>query len=452
MGLSLLSLAKWVRIPGFAVVIFAALIGISPAQPNAISLIRDAEVEFIIRQYARPIFAAAGLDQEALNIHLVADPSLNAFVLGGQRIFINTGLLQRAEHPGQVMGVIAHEAGHVAAGHLSSLNAELRSATATTILATILGVAAGVVTENAAIGGAIQAASYNIVGRKVLSFTRGMEAAADQAAMRYLDRSQVSSEGIMEFLAILGNQSNRVVGVDPYLLTHPEPEARIAAVQTHLLLSRYTGRPFSVALQIQHERMVAKLDGFIMPYDFVMRKYRDGDRRIGARYARAIATFRRGDLASSLELVDGLLAEHPDDPYFHELKGDALFRNGHVAQSIGPFNEAVRLAPEEPLLRISLAQAQLETGRQADLIAARDHLRAAILRESQSVRAWRHLTIAYGRLGDQPNLALALAEEGFLTGDQRKAIQRAEDAVDLFPAGSPGQLRAQDLLQRIHQR
>lgn len=438
------------RIIGPVLVIFAALMPSASAQSTSISLIRDAEIESTIRLFASPIFAAAGLDQSALQIHLVADPSLNAFVLGGQRIFINTGLLQRSEHPGQVIGVIAHETGHLAAGHLSRLNSELRNATVFALLSTVLGVAVGVIAEDAAVGSAVQSGGAQVFGRNILSFTRAMEGQADEAALRYLDSAQISSRGIAEFLAILGVQANRVVGVSPYVLTHPEPEARVARVQTHLALSRHANRPIPTELLRRHERMRAKLDGFLLPYEDVMRNYRSDDRSVGARYARAISSFRRGDLADSLDLIDGLLAESPNDPFFHETRGDALFQNGRIADAVASYRRAVNLAPDEPLLRIALAQALLETNRQTQLVEARDELRVAILREGESARAWRLLTIAYGRLGDQGNLALAQAETGFLTGDVRLAIDRANVAVDLLPVGSAGWLRAQDILNRIN--
>jgi predicted Zn-dependent protease len=437
-----------VRIIGIAAVLSVCVLGSANAQSRNISFIRDAEIESTIRQYASPIFSAAGLDQDALRIHLVADSTLNAFVLGGQRIFINTGLLQRTEHPGQLMGVIAHEAGHVAAGHLSRLNAELGNATVQTILTTLLGVAVGIVTESPVAGAAVISGGANISQRNILQFTRTMEASADRAALRYLDQAQISSKGIAEFLEILANQVNRRVGLDPYLLTHPEPEARVAAIRDHLLFSRYTDRPIPLDFQISHARMRGKLDGYLLSFADVNRIYRNNTNSIGGRYALAIATFKRGELDRALQIIDGLKVDFPNDPFVLEMEGDALFRNGRIAQSVAPYKRAVELAPNEPLLRTSLARAQLETNNSAEVTSARDNLLAAISRDRQMASAWQLLTNAYGKLGDQANLSLAHAEFGLLSGDVNLAIDRAERALDLFPAGTPGWVRAQDLLAR----
>lgn len=445
---------KYMRISGFAAVLFVILVEfafITPAdaQPRNISLIRDAEIESTIRSFAAPIFRAAGLDQNAIRVHIVADPTLNAFVLGGQRIFINTGLLQRAEHPGQLIGVIAHEAGHVAGGHLSRLRSELGNATLKTILSTVLGVAVGIVSESPAAGIAIQQGGLSLSQRGVLSFTRSMEASADQAALRYLDDAGISSLGMKEFLVILGNQSGRRIGIDPYLQTHPEPEARAAAVDVHLSFSRYTNQPIPLSMRIRHERMRGKLDGYLLPYDIVNRQHPANDNSITARYARAIALFRRGDLAPSLNLIEGLKLDFPNDAFIFELEGDALFNNQQILRAIVAYEKSVQLAPNEPLLRLSLARAQLETENTGQARAARDNLLAALAREPGLTSAWKQLNIAYGRLGDQANSALAHAEYGFRIGDTSLAEFQARKALTLLPEGSPGSLRAQDLLSRL---
>ena len=275
-----------------------------------------------------------------------------------------------------------------------------------------------------------------------------MEAAADSAALRFLDKSEISSRGLAEFLDILGLQAGRRIGLDPYLLTHPEPELRAAAVRDHLIFSRYTEKPLPLEFEIMHARMRAKLDAFLLPFNTAIRIYPESNRSIGARYARAIAFFRRGELAKSLTLIDELLADLPNDAFVHELRGDALFRNGKGSQAIISYREAVRLASNEPLLRVSLARALLESNNEGVLREARDNLLAAVSREPQSASAWRELRIAYGKLGERGNQALAEAEFSFLTGDLNLAKDRANKALDLLPQGSPGWRRAQDLLSR----
>ncbi len=420
------------------------------AQSRSISLIRDAEIERNIRSYVTPIYDAAGLDPDALNIHIVQDNSLNAFVAGGQRIFVHTGLLVRADNPGQVIGVLAHETGHITGGHLARIQNQLASARAESIAALVLGVVAGLATGDPRAGVAVNALGQTAATAGLLEYSRTQESSADAAALRFLDETGMSSRGLVEFLDILARREGRSVGRETvYLRTHPLTADRVAAVTNHLQLSRYADTPWPPELVEKQDRMRAKLIAFLGDLEDVERRYPDPRETIAAGYAHAIARFRRGELDIALPLIDSLIAQEPANPFFYELKGQMLFENGRIAEAVAPYAESVRLAPDEPLLLTSLAQVQIETGDRQQMDLAKDHLRVAVSMEPRLGAAWRQKAIVHGRLGETSELALAMAEMALLRGEYNEAQAHAERAENALPVGSPGQLRALDIQSEV---
>ena len=419
-----------------------------PAQAQgSIQLIRDAEIEHIIREYSRPIFEVAGLNPNAISVYIINDSRLNAFVAGGQNIFINTGLLMGAKDPGGIIGVIAHETGHIAGGHLARLNAALNNASAQRIVDLLLGVAAAVATGNPGVGGAVITGSSTGTLRTLLAYNRAQESSADQSALTYLDRLQWSARGIADFLELLEDQE--LVGAqyqDPYLRSHPITRERVEFARNHVANSPHADNRFPEEFYTMQARMRAKLIGFTAGLQATLRAYPEGDTSMPARYARAIAHSRRGDLVTALPLIDSLLAEYPNDPYFLELKGQILFEGGRIAEAVPVLGQAVALAPDAGPIRLLHARAQLELNDTSVLPQVIDTLRTALRGEPTDSSLWRFLAIAYGRQGDLGNAALAQAEAYFHVGNFTDARQQALRAQQNLPDGSPGWLRAEDIL------
>jgi predicted Zn-dependent protease len=430
----------------------------NPGHAKPMRLIRDAEVEAIIRAYATPLFQAAGLNPQAIDVYLVNDSALNAFVLPGLDMFIHTGLLMRAETPLQVIGVIAHETGHLAAGHTVTRGDSLRRANRGVIASYVLGLAAAIVSGRPEVARAVISGGQDIVLKGLLSYTRSQESAADQAAVRLLNGTGQSPRGLLEFLRILGDQevllsSNR----DPYLRSHPLTQNRISFLRDQTRLSPYGQDQASPGLMALHARLRAKLIGFLEPRDRVLQRYPLEDRSLPARYARAIASYREADLDAALSQIGDLIAEHPGDPYFHELKGQMLFENGRIAEALPAYETAVRLLPKAPQLRLGLAQVMLEATdlevnggelNDPELNAkALRHLTEVLRNEPDNAFAWRLTAIAHGRNGDVGMTALALAESALARGQGKEARQQAARAQKILAENSAGWLRAGDVEQ-----
>lgn len=427
----------------------AALVQPLPAaaQGRGLSLIRDAEIEATIRAYAEPVFKVAGLDAAAIKVHLVNDNSINAFVTPGMNMFINTGLLIKADTPNQVIGVIAHETGHISGGHLVRIQDELRNATIENILAMIAGIGAGVATGNAGVGAGTMMMGQGIAMRNVLKYSRTQEASADQAGMGFLDDTHQSARGMLEFFEKLESQMLlNTSSQDPYLQTHPLTRDRVDSVQQHVDHSPYSDAKDSPELIEKHQRMLAKLKGFLWPLDQVMLAYPKTDTSQPARYARAIAFFRVSRMKESLILMDSLLKESPDDPFYIEQKGQILFQNGRLADALPLYQRAVEIRPHEALLRQELGQVQLETEDQRYVKPAIGNLEFAAGMQANDPDVWRLLAIAYGRDGQLAMSALAQAQEAMAAGDKKEARLQARRAQKGLPSGSPAWMQADAII------
>jgi predicted Zn-dependent protease len=423
------------------------------AQSKPMRLIRDAEVESIIRIYATPLFQAAGLNPQAIDVYLVNDSGLNAFVLPGLDMFINTGLLIRAESPLQVIGVIAHETGHLAGGHTATRGDSLRRASQGVWISYVLGLAAAIASGRPELGQAVIAGGQDIALKGLLSYTRGQESAADQAAVRLLNGTGQSPRGLLEFLSILSDQEVLLsTNQDPYLRSHPLTQDRIDFLREQTRQSPYGQAEASPVFVALHARLRAKLIGFLEPRNRVLQRYPPEDRSLPARYARAISRYRSSDLDAALSQIGGLIAENPDDPYFHEVKGQMLFENGRIAEALQAYEAAVRLLPTSPQLRLGLAQVQLEAneiGLDGPELNARAlaHLTEVLRYEPNNAFAWRLTAIGHGRNGNVGMTALALAESALARGHGQEAHQQAIRAQKILTENSAGWLRATDVEQ-----
>lgn len=427
--------------------------GEAVAQSRSLPLIRDAEIEGLLRLYTRPIFKAAGINPKSVKVYIINDQRINAFVAGGQRIFVNTGLLSQSDTPNEVIGVLAHETGHIAGGHLTRMGVEIESASYTQIIGMLVGLAAiagGIAagsSEAAQAGQGIMAGSKGLAQRNFLAYARGMEASADQAALRYLTATGQSARGMITLFEKLGRQSLAALqNVDPYVMSHPMPMDRIRNLEEAAKKSKFYDVKDSQALILRHELVQAKLLGFISGPQAAMQRYPSSDQSMPARYARAIALFRKGDIANSLPIMESLTAELPENPYFWELKGQALLENGRAAEAVQPLQKALTLLPNNGLIQIMMAQALIDTGKPANSEKAIKLLKQAQRSEGETPVTYRYLARAYAQSGDIPRAELATAQAALLQGDRKLAIEKAKSAQSRFKKGSPEWTRANDVL------
>lgn len=435
----------------FLIALAAVAVASTGAVPaRAQGLIRDAEIEHIIRGYSEPIFKAAGLDSKAVKIFLVQDRSFNAFVAGGQNLFINTGLIMSLDRPRQLIGVIAHETGHIAGGHLARSSDAMAAATVPFIAGLLLGVAAAAAGAPDA-GMAMIAGGQEMALRSYLKYSRTQESAADQAAVTYLNATQQSARGLLEtFKRFEGQELMSEKRQDPFIQSHPLSLERMGALQERVLASPYANTEEPAEQKESFARMKAKLVGFLEPQHLVRRYYPTSDTSIAARYARAIAAYRIPDLGIALAEIDALIKLEPQNPYFYELKGQILFENGRAAEAVPVYREAVRYAPKEPLIKTSLGQALIATDNAALNKEALKTLEDALRMDPDNPFGWHQLAIAYARDGQIGMADLASAERQYRSGDVMLARASAARAVCALKPGTPAARRAQDIVTTVH--
>lgn len=433
-----------------AVAMAALMAPLTPAWAEP-GLIRDAEIEHSSRILATPIFAAAGLDPKSVEIHLVNDARINAFVAGGQRVFLNTGLILAARDPLEIAGVIAHETGHIAGGHLARTQQALAGATAQAIVAYILG-AAAMIGGNGEAGAAIVLGGGGLAERSLLRYSRAQESAADQAGLALLLKAGYSPRGLVSFMELLAQQDGLLeTRQDPYVRSHPMFPERISALRERVATAG-PERPLPVGMAEDFARTQAKIFGFIQPLGATLRKYPVADTGFAARYARSIGYHRAGRTDDAVAELDALLAINPNDAYVQELRGQILLEHGRVAEAIENYSRAVALAPNEPLIRLGLGSALVATEDPTRTTAAIEHLRTAVNQEPGNGEGWRLLATAFGRAGDIGQASLASAEHNILGGNPREALRFAEMALRRLDSGSPGWLRAQDIKRVAEER
>ena len=427
----------------------------APAQTGkdaGIPMIRDAEIEQLLREYTQPILKVAGLSQQNIQVVIINDKTFNAFVMDAHRIFVNTGALMESTTPNQLIGVFAHETGHIVGGHLSKMRQQMANAQTAAVIAMLLGVGAMVAgsksnsTNMGNVGAAAVTAPQAYVLSSLLSYQRAQEEQADRAGVRFLTLSGQSAKGMYDTFKRFADETMFSARyVDPYVQSHPMPADRIAALQV-VARTPFWDKKDPPELQFRHDMMRAKLYGFTERPDAVLRRFPPSDTSLPARYARAISTYRHGDGRAAVTQIDSLIQSVPQNPYFYELKGQALLEGGHPADAIAPLRHAVQLSHNAALIEILLAQALIAANDTKGLAEAIALLRSALMREPESSDAYGQLAMAFGRKGDYADADLASAQSAFARGDNKTARELASRAKQRFPVGSPGWVKADDIV------
>lgn len=426
----------------FLVIVLLMSLMAQPANARSLSLIRDAETEKLLRDYSDPILQAAGLEPSTVRIFIVNDPSINAFVAGGANMFIHTGLILASENPNMLKGVIAHEAGHIAGGHLARGAEALQNAQLSTILSYVLGAAAGLAGGGDAAAG-IMSAGQHVAQRNLLSFTRVNEQAADQAALSYLDATNIPATGLLELMEKLRAKEHVYLGqIDPYAVTHPLSKERIANIRGHILQQgKKATESLSTADTDRHARVVAKLKGFINDPQLTLNN--TPEEGTANKIARIVAYHRQSNTQKALKEITSLIAKEPNNPYFIELKGQILVESGRHKEALSYYNKAVQLLPNSGLLRTDYARTLLSQKNPNYTLAAK-HLQKASQQDSTNALTWQLLGQSHAQLGNNGQAALAYAEASLLRDEAELARRYATEALDKLPKSSPALLRAQD--------
>ncbi|MDX2257812.1 MAG: M48 family metalloprotease [Hyphomicrobiaceae bacterium] len=429
-----------------------------PARAQGIPLIRDTEIENLLNDYARPIFRAAGLGSGRIAMRIVKSDAFNAFVVDGRNVFVHTGLLAQGNTPNEVIGVIAHEAGHIAGGHLAALRARIAKDQTRALLMQILGI--GAIIGGAVAGGdggreiaqggqGVLFGGTEVVMRSLLAERRSQESAADQAGLAYLNATKQSGRGMLATFERFAQQEYiSDTYKDPFVRSHPVATDRLNQLRRLVESSPHFNAADPPELQQRHDLMRAKLAGYLDPPQTVFNRFPLTNTSMPARYARAIARFFRGGpggLEAALAEVDSLIRDRPDYPYFHELKADFLMRSGKNAEAIPPLRKALALVGASTLMQVQLAAALQSSGGKAGIDESVSLLRKSLI-DDPNPRAYRLLATAYFNQGKRPEADAMTAQAYFLEGNVQQAQIFAKRAQGALKPGSPEWLKNDDII------
>jgi predicted Zn-dependent protease len=427
-------------------ILAAAMLAVQPVAAQ--SILRDAETEAFLDEISAPLVEAAGLEPENVDIVLINDPSINAFVAGGQIVYIHSGLIDAADTAEEVQGVIAHELGHITGGHILRYGEGMASASRISLLSLIAGIGAALAGAGEAAMGIMAAGQQAAMG-KFLAFSRTQESSADFAGAEYLSKAGISGRGSLAFFGKLLNQEYRYGYSQSdeagFYRTHPLSGDRISALREVYEKDPAWDRPANARNQANFERVKAKLVGYIAKPSATLRDYPESDRTVPALYARAYAYHQNARVDRALDAADQLLAKDPDDPYFLELKGQVLLESGRPLEALEPLRRATALTNAEPLIASLFGHALIATEDDANFAEAERVLRAAVGRDRRNPFAWYQLGVVYAARGDTPRARLASAEQQVMSGQYGLALRSAQAAEHGLERGTPDWIRAQDI-------
>ena len=432
---------RWLRAAAIAVASLALVAKPAMAQ----QILRDAETEAFMADMSGPLVSAAGMEPRNVQVLVLNDPEINAFVAGGQYVWVHSGLIAAADNVNQLQGVVAHELGHIEGGHIIRSSEGMKAATGITLLSLVLG-AAAIAAGGAEAGMGILGMGQQAAMGKFLAFSRAQESSADLAGARYLSKAGLSGKGSLEFFKKLQNQEYRLAipQEDSYGRTHPLSGERINVLREVYTVDPAWDKPIEPKLEARFERIKAKLVGFVSEPTQTLIKYPESDQSLPAHYARAYAWHKSAYPDKAISEVNALLAAQPHDPYFLELKGQVLLESGKPADAIPPLREAVQLT-QQPLIATMLGHALIATEDDRNFAEAEQVLRTAVARDRENPFAWYQLGVVYERRGDTPRAALATAERYALMGQDQMALRSADAAMQALRPGTVDYLRAQDI-------
>ena len=432
-----------------ALLVLLAMLAVAVRPAMAQSILRDAETEALLKDMMDPLLVAAGLRPGQVRVHMLGDPSINAFVAGSQDIYVFSGLIEAAGSANEVQGVLAHELGHVMGGHAIRTNDGIKAATGISLVSLLLG-AAAIAADGGEAGMGILMAGQQAALGKFLAFSRVQEATADAAGAQYLSKAGISGKGSLAFFKRLQNIEFRYAikqdDDQAYGRTHPLSGDRIQALREVYVVDPAWDKPSDPQIERRFERVKAKLVGFVAEPAKTLRLYPESNTSVPARYARAYAWHKSAYPQKALTEVEGLIAADPEDPYFLELEGQILLESGRPRDAIPALRKAVANSRSQPLIAALLGHALIATEDSANYPEAEKVLKTAVALDNENPFAWYQLGIVYASKGDQARAALASAERYSLEGGQASlALRNAEAAMQGLPQGSPDWIRAQDI-------
>jgi len=414
---------------------------------HSATLINDTEIERKITEIITPVAQAANIPKERLKIYIVRDDDFNAFVRGGEDIFIYTGLLKQIKSPNALRAVVAHELGHTIGGHIVQMADRQRAEMMRTLIVQALGVGLMVAGGNPSAGMGVVAGSAGIAQQSMLSFSRDEERVADDFAVDLMVAANENPNGLIDVFEQMRDMTEAFeTRVNPNRINHPLTSERLNNTKTKI--KNLKKIPVKSATMIAKENseydiLRAKLVGYLDNDKNVLTRYPYKDKSDAAIYARAIANMRGGNLDVAKVGTQTLIKRNPGTPYFYELLGDIEFQYGHYDDSVNAYEKALSLIENAPQIETALALVLSERSYENDKTRARELCKHAILIEPSPLAYW-----ILARVTDEGESDWAMAEFYKMNGDDKNAKKYAKMAQKKSKRDSPEYIKSGDILKK----
>lgn len=414
---------------------------------NSATLINDTEIEKEITNIIMPIAKAADIPENRLKIYIVRDDSFNAFVRGGEDIFVYTGLLKQIKNPNALRAVVAHELGHTIGGHMVQISQRMHDEIVRALIIQTLGVGLMVAGGNPSAGAGVMAGATGIAQQSLLSFSRDEERMADDMAIDLMIRANQNPNGLIEVFEQMRDISGEFESrINPNRINHPLTSERMnnAKLKISKLKKIPTQQKSAIAQENKnYEILRAKLIGYLDTDKNVIIKYPYTDKSDAAIYARAIANMQSGNLDTAKTGTQTLIARNPNNPYYYELLGDIEYQYGAYDDSVASYEKSLKLTKNAPQIETALALVLSERNKLGDKERAKELCKRVILTEPSPLSYW-----ILARVTDGGESDWAMAEYYNMNGDKKNAKKYAKSAQKKSKKDSPEYIKSEDILKK----
>ena len=431
------------------------------AQKNII--IRDAEIEYFLYKVILTVSDGYFRNTQPFQPVLISNNEYNAFVTGSNKIFINTGLINKSKSINEIQGVLAHEIGHLILNHSSSRSINTSNLSKYSKFATIAGIAlsaGGKLDSNSALG--LILGTQDIAIKSAFQFSRIQEQQADKYALDTFRKKKISLTGLENLLLRLSQRevstNNSVVG---YYRSHPFSKQRLEQLKKYKSSNYISNKNnediyinnFNISLDYIKNKIRAYGSD---PFEILNKK--DNNNNIFfANYSRIIAYKKTGEYEPAIDTLKVLQNKYPDYPFYYELAGDIYFSKGSYNKSIREYKKALNNLNEkyiyaDDLIKFSLVKSYLQTNKAQDLKESIQILEQMLHNSPKWKLLWRLLAKSSGKLGQKGITYIALAEESLLKKNFIKAKKYVDLALKQKTITNSYKLRGLDILSRIKTR
>ncbi len=421
------------------------------AKSEKILIINDAEINNYINDLSKPLLISSGLSHEFVEVNIIFNDRINAFVANGQRIFIHSGLITNSDEPEEIIGVIAHEIGHIVSGHLTRTREVISSASTAGILAALFGVISVGIYHNSVeqvegdlTAAAIFSSANSLSINSILKYSRTQELNADMYAINLLEENKISGRGLLKILYKLSKNDEINSDQIHYLSTHPLNSERISIARNKIKESKYYISQSNERSLKDLNNIKAKINGYTKPNEY-LEKFRN-DKTIPGKIAKATSLHKLGKNRESIKIFQTLINDNPKNPYFYESLGKAFLSDRKIKKSINAYKKAIVISDNNPLILLGYSQALISANNKESDYEAIKVLEIVTKKIEKNFSAWRLLEIAYGRSGKFGKSFLAGAEKSLISGKKNSANKKANEALKLLKVNSPDFFRAKDII------